>query len=208
MAKTELHQRVTDRLKELGIGAIEATQRVPGLERNYIRDFLQGKKKSFSNSKMPMVAQALGLSVTDLVGAPPRPFTNRAPRLTMVPLLDHVTAGRLKDPLSQVPMEDVPLLAFADLGPGDFFGLQVDGDSMDRYSPEGSVIIINKRDRELISGRCYVFALNGATTYKVWRDGDHPHLAPWSTNPSNSPIFFKKRDMEVIGRVKRTILDL
>lgn len=38
-----------------------------------------------------------------------------------VPLLEWVAAGRLANPASQIPVESVPLLAFADLGRGDFF---------------------------------------------------------------------------------------
>jgi SOS-response transcriptional repressor LexA len=178
------------------------------LERNYIRDFLAGKKQSFSAGKQPLVAAALQWSVADLIGPPPRRTSPTAPKLAMVPLLDRVTAGRLRSPSSQIPIEDVPLLAFADLGRGEFFALTVEGDSMDRYSPEGSIIVVNRSERTLVNGRCYVFSVKGETTYKMWQAGANAHLAPFSTNPLNKPVFFKPRDLEVIGRVKRTILDL
>lgn len=134
-----------------------------------------------------------------------------SPKTVSVPLLDSITAGKLKSPSSQIPVEDVPLLAFADLGRGEFFALKVekDNDSMDRVSPEGSTIVVNRADRTLVNGKFYVFAIKGETTYKMWQGGDNPHLAPYSTNPANKPIFFKKKsDLEVIGRVKRTVLDL
>ncbi|MEY9466325.1 SOS-response transcriptional repressor LexA [Bradyrhizobium ottawaense] len=208
MEKIELRQRIKDRLRDLGIGAIEAAKSVDGLERNYIRDFLEGKKRSFSSAKQPLVAAALQWTVADLIGPPPRRTSPSAPKLAMVPLLDRVTAGRLRSPANQIPIEDVPLLAFADLGRGEFFALTVDGDSMDRYSPEGSIIVVNRAERTLVSGRCYVFSVKGETTFKMWQGGANPHLSPFSTNPLNKPIFFKPRDLEVIGRVKRTILDL
>lgn len=125
-----------------------------------------------------------------------------------VPLLSWVSAGKLADVHSQIPVEDVPLLAFADLGRGDFFALKVDGDSMDRVSPDGSTIVVNRAERTLIAGRCYVFSVRGQTTYKMWH-ADPVYLAPYSTNPANQPIFIKKkRDLGVIGRVRRTVLDL
>ncbi len=128
--------------------------------------------------------------------------------LARVPLLDWVSAGRLVPPTSQIPLEDVPLLAFADLGRGEFFALRVEGDSMDRVSPDGSIIVVNKAERELMNGRAYVFSLRGETTYKLWHD-DPAYLQPFSTNPRHTPIFFKrKKDFEVIGRVRRTVLDL
>ncbi|WP_209311889.1 S24 family peptidase [Bradyrhizobium frederickii] len=208
MEKNELRQRIRARLAELDLSPIEAAKTVPGLERNFIRDFLEGKKQSFSAGKQPLVAAALQWTVADLVGPPPRRSSSSAPKLVMVPLLDRVTAGRLRSPSSQIPIDDVPLLAFADLGRGEFFALSVDGDSMDRYSPEGSIIVVNKAERSLVNGRCYIFSVKGETTYKMWQGGPNPHLAPFSTNPLNKPVFFKPRDLEVIGRVKRTILDL
>jgi Peptidase S24-like len=131
-------------------------------------------------------------------------------RVVRVPLLDLVTAGKLKGPLSQIPMSDVPLLTFADLGRGEFFALRVeqDADSMDRLSPPGSILVVNKSDRELRNGRCYIFEIDGEMTYKMWNE-EPRYLAPYSTNPIHKPIIPKRmRDLGVIGRVKRTVLDL
>jgi SOS-response transcriptional repressor LexA len=129
-------------------------------------------------------------------------------KLIQVPLLSWVSAGELVDADSQVQIADVPLLAFADLGPGEYFALRVDGDSMDRLSPDGSVIVVNRVDRDLVPDRCYVFSRRGEATYKVWQP-DPPHLAPYSTNPAHKPVFVKgKKDFEIVGRVRRTVLDL
>ncbi|QDM26973.1 LexA family transcriptional regulator [Tardiphaga sp. vice304] len=209
MENNELRQRIRNRLTQLDLGAVEAAKSVNGLERNYLRDFLEGKKASFSSAKQPLVAEALRWTVEELIGSGTRRIDRTTPKMILVPLLDQVTAGRLKTPSSQIPVEDVPLLAFADLGRGEFFALKVDGDSMDRYSPEGSTIVVNKAERTLVNGKCYVFSLRGETTYKMWQGGETPHLAPYSTNPINKPIFFKKKsDIEVIGRVRKSLLDL
>jgi hypothetical protein len=62
----ELRERVERRLRELGIGPIEAAMSVPGLERNYIRDLVEGKKQSFAAAKIALVAQALRWAPEDL----------------------------------------------------------------------------------------------------------------------------------------------
>jgi SOS-response transcriptional repressor LexA len=132
-------------------------------------------------------------------------------KVVSVPLLDFVTAGKLKAPSSQIPIEDARMLVFSDLGRGDWFALEleVDADSMDRISPPGSIVVVNKSDRELRSGKCYIFAVEGEVTYKMWQEGDPPYLAPHSTNPLHRPRFVRrKRDLEVIGRVRRTVFDL
>jgi SOS-response transcriptional repressor LexA len=131
----------------------------------------------------------------------------RRQRRPSIPLLGQVTAGELKEPSTQFPPED----AIKGLGAGDFFAvrLEKDADSMDRLSPPGSILIVNGADRELRNGACYIFSLNGETTYKMWQEGDPAYLAPYSTNPAHKPkIIKRKRDFEVIGRVKRTVLDL
>ena len=130
--------------------------------------------------------------------------------ISKIPLLDKVAAGKLAPPSTQIPVEDVPLLAFADLGRGDFFALTVEGDSMDRLSPDGSVIIVNQADRTLVAGRAYVISRRGEATFKLWRS-DPPRFAPYSTNPVHEPVFVKSKEAAqgmVVGRVKRTVLDL
>lgn len=128
--------------------------------------------------------------------------------LTRVPLLSWVAAGRFADPSSQLPVEDVPLLAFADLGSGDFFATRVRGDSMDRISPDDSTIIVNRAIKDLAPGKPFLFAHRGETTFKLW-EPDPPRLEPFSTNAIHKAIYVsKKRDLEVIGRVRRTVLDL
>lgn len=71
MEKNQLRQRVITRLTELDIGPVEAAERIPGLERNYIRDLVEEKKQSFSHAKMPLVAQALDWTMAELTGESP-----------------------------------------------------------------------------------------------------------------------------------------
>ncbi len=130
------------------------------------------------------------------------------PSFVRVPLLDMVSAGRLTDPAAAIPVEDAPLLAFADLGRGDFFALKVEGSSMDRISPEGAVILVNKSNRTLVNGKPYVFSVRGKTTFKLWH-AEPTYLAPYSTDPVHQPVFIRrKKDLDVIGRVVRSVLDL
>jgi SOS-response transcriptional repressor LexA len=209
MAINELRQRVERRLRELNKGAVEAAQSVPGLERNYIRDLIEGKKRSFSQTKAPLVAQALLWNLAELQGQLGN-HDAAAATLASIPLLDKIAAGKLRSSTSQIPIEDVPLLAFADLGRGEFFALTVEGDSMDRISPDGSVIVVNQADRTLISGKPYVISRRGEATFKLWRS-DPPRFAPYSTNPAHEPVFVKSKaeaEKMVVGRVKRTVLDL
>lgn len=133
-----------------------------------------------------------------------------ASRITEVPVLDAVPAGKLSAPLSQIADEDIPRTPFADLGNGDFIALTVRGDSMDRISPDGSTILIDRSDRELVAGKAYVFSVRGEVTFKLFRNNP-ARLQPHSWNGVHEPRFVKSREEAerfVVGRVKRTVLDL
>lgn len=131
-------------------------------------------------------------------------------RITDVPLCDSVPAGKLAAPISQIADEDIPKVPFPDLGRGDFIALTVRGDSMDRISPDGSTILIDRSDRELVAGKAYVFSVRGEVTFKLFRNNP-ARLQPHSWNGVHEPRFVKSREEAekfVVGRVKRTVLDL
>ena len=167
------------------------------IDRSQVNKVILGKRE-LTAEEMLAIEAVTGLPV-------PSPHIPR-----MVPLIDYVTAGKLTEPRSQIPVEDVPLLAFADLGPGDFFALRVTGTSMDRVSPEGSVIVVNRADKTPVNGAFYVFwTKQEGTTYKRWQGVEPPYLAPYSWDALHEPIFVKKKkDLEILGRVRRTVLDL
>jgi len=101
-----------------------------------------------------------------------------SPRVVVrVPVLSWVSAGRLADASTQVPAGDAPLVPIADLRPGEYFALKVSGDSMDRVSPDGSVIVIDRGDRQLKDGKFYVFAIGGETTFKMPHASDDLQVA-------------------------------
>lgn len=196
MAINELRQRVERRLAEINMGAIEAVATVPGLERNYIRDLLEHKKNSFNQNSLDKVAQALRWTVDELLG-----------RASSAPLLDMVSAGELLAPLSQIDVTAAKRIFFNGLGPGEFFALTVEGDSMNKQSPQNSIILVNKAETEPVSGKSYVFEYEGKTTYKLWKASPRSFV-PNSTNKTHKTLPVAKSDFRVIGRVKRTVLDL
>lgn len=148
--------------------------------------------------ELQRIATRLNRRVGDFIGEPPA---------VQIPLISWVSAGRLADPQNEVELSDAPMLGFTDMDPGDWFALRVRGDSMDRVSPEGAIILVDRADRTAVTGKCYVFSVRGEVTYKRWRPRP-PRLEPFSTNPSQEPIFPELAKLTIIGRVRRTVLDL
>lgn len=63
------------------------------------------------------------------------------------------------------------------------------------------MIVVNRADKTLVGGKCYVFSIRGLTAFKFWH-ADPPYLDPYSWDASHKAIFVKKkRDLEVVGCV-------
>lgn len=88
---------------------------------------------------------------------------------------------------------------------GEFFGLQIHGDSMEPKFSEGDVVIVRQQD-DAESGDIVIAMINGddATCKRLRKYRDGIELV--STNPSYEPMFFSNEDIEkkpvkIIGRV-------
>lgn len=124
-----------------------------------------------------------------------------------VPVISWVSAGAMASPDFQ-DGEELGAAWVSGLPKGDWFALKVEGDSMDRISPPGSVIVVNRRDKALVNNACYIIADSetGEATYKRFRSNP-PRWEPVSVNPAREPLF-PDNDPVIIGRVKRSILEM
>jgi SOS-response transcriptional repressor LexA len=123
-----------------------------------------------------------------------------------VPLISWVSAGRLDMPETVDDLESAKQLSVGDLPQGEWIALEVVGSSMDRISPPGSIILVNRRDRKLVPNGCYVIQIEGEATYKRFRPNPD-RFEPVSTDPSHEPIF-PAGPVAVIGRVRRSMIEM
>lgn len=158
--------------------------------------------KNFSTTELPGLAFALGVPVHEIDSAY-MPDMSGIPTIA-VPLVTWVSAGGLMQ--HDVGVDRLATLHFTDLPPGDWIALRVNGESMNRISPDGSTIIVNRRDKTLVSKKCYVIDDGeGNATFKRYRP-DPDRFEPVSTEdfatlfPDNTPT--------IIGRVYRSIMEL
>lgn len=146
------------------------------------------------------------LAIEALTGHPAP--TAGAGQISVVPQVSWVSASEMR-PEAPVSITDaVSFIAVPELPPGKWIALEVQGDSMDRVSPDGSIIFVNCSDQRLVNGKFYVFqdATDHGTTYKRFRSNPD-RFVPYSTNPDHEPIY-PEGDYRVIGRVWRTHKDL
>lgn len=88
---------------------------------------------------------------------------------------------------------------------GEFFGLQIHGDSMEPRMKEGDIVIVRRQD-DAESGDTVIATVNGTDAtckrLKKYTDG----IALIATNPTYDPLYFSNAEIEskpvrIIGRV-------
>lgn len=88
---------------------------------------------------------------------------------------------------------------------GEFFGLQIRGDSMEPKISEGDIVIVRRQD-DAETGDTVIATVNGTDAtckrLKKYRDG----IELIATNPSYKPMFYSNEEIEskpvrIIGRV-------
>ncbi|MGV2128101.1 LexA family protein [Agrobacterium vitis] len=179
-----------------------------GWKENTIKGHLQGKS-SFGVATGKKYAKAFGVSFEWLYfgKGQPEDIDIEPVSVTDVPLISMVSAGQLLDHEGITDLSDFPVIAALDLPEGSWIALRVEGDSMNRVSPNGSIIFVNRKDKRLSHNGCYVIAdETGAATYKRYRQGEDPPFQPYSTTVMEPPHLTGV--VKVVGRVRRSIIDL
>jgi repressor LexA len=115
----------------------------------------------------------------------------------VTPIIGRIAAGNWRAAI-QEPMGFTK--AFDKGGPNTF-GLEVDGDSMDRFCPAGAIIAVDPDDRRLVDGGLYA-VINDIddATFKVFRS-EPARLEPASHNSVHEPIYIGSDTVNVIGRI-------
>lgn len=152
-------------------------------------------------------AEGVTVSAQSILFGNKQPAPAPPPNVTFLSVISWVAASQMRDVGDVTASEDAPKVAASDLPSGDWFALKVRGDSMDEVAPDGALIFINRKEKRLIHKAYYVFAERGEATFKQYIEKPTRLLMPRSSNREHSPIV-PTRNFEVVGRVRRVVLDL
>lgn len=192
-----------------GHGGYRKLARHFGWNENTIKGHLQGKS-SFGIVTGKRYAKAFKVSFewlyfgkgepTDLDEAEPVSAID-------VPLIPMISAGQLTTHDGVTSFEDFPTISALDLPEGDWIALRVEGDSMNKISPPGSIIFVNRKDRRLVQNGCYVVSDElGNSTYKRYRQNDDPPFQPASYHSVDAPEL--DGAISIVGRVRRSVIEM
>lgn len=149
--------------------------------------------------KIELMANYFGISKSDLVEehvvAPRKCIT--------INVLGRVAAGIPIDAVTDII--DTEEISLEMARTGEFFGLQIKGDSMEPKISDGDVVIVRQQN-DAESGDIVIATINGdeATCKRIRKYRDGIELV--SSNPCYEPMFFSNEEIEnkpvrIIGRV-------
>ena len=151
--------------------------------------------------KIELMANYFGISKADLVEDRSK---RSAPRKgVVINVLGRVAAGIPIDAVEDII--DTEEISEEMAKTGEFFGLQINGDSMEPKFSKGDVVIVRKQD-DAESGDIVIAMVNGndATCKRLKKYADG--IALLSTNPKYDPMIFSNQEIEekpvrIIGKV-------
>ena len=122
-----------------------------------------------------------------------------------IPVYGHIAAGTPIDMIGADFTQPVPLNVILSHKHG--FLLKVEGESMNRRIPDGSLVLIDPDEKDIIDGKPYAVCINGysATVKKIRRLENGLELVPDSWDKTYRPIQYdfgnaSDETLTVIGR--------
>lgn len=150
--------------------------------------------------KVQLLADYFNISKTDLIDKP-LPSVNKNPRVINV--LGRVAAGIPIDAIEEII--DTEEISDEMARTGEFFGLLIQGDSMEPDIHNGDIVIVRKQD-DAETDEIVIAIVNGddgvCKRLKKYADS----IALVSNNPNYAPIYFNKDEIDtkpvrIIGKV-------
>lgn len=196
----KLYQNIKRLREEKGLSQ-EALARLTGYtDRSSITKIEKGLV-DLQQSKIELFAKALGTTSRALTGWEETPSPRK--KGAAIPVMGRVAAGLPIEAIEDII--DTEEISEEMAKNGDYFGLQIHGDSMEPKISNGDVVIV-RRQEDAESGEIVIVTVNGtdATCKRLrkYRDG----IELISNNPSYAPLFFSNEDIvnkpvRIIGRV-------
>lgn len=195
----EIYERIKLRRKEIGLSAETVAERL-GVSPATIYRYENNDIKKFPTDILEPLAKVLHTTPAYLLGIENK---NKSKNAVKIPVLGLVRAG--------IPMDAVEhIIDYEEIGEdmarqGEFFGLQIKGDSMEPKISEGDVVIVRKQP-DVESGEIAIVLVNGdeATIKKVQKFNGGINLIP--SNPAYDVMTYTNEQIEklpvrVLGKV-------
>ena len=209
----DIYDRIVQRLDATGLGAREAC-RMAGLHSDALRNIERGlesgrgSRAGVSSRTLAALAPVLGTTSAWLMGGstdgPDGAALDGGGTLSVV---DWTEVGIYAAADRPVP-NDRNLGEQCGRWPSGYFATRVPDNAMNRVSPAGSYIVVDRGERQASEGFCYLAVLDDIAMFRRWF-AQPERAEPFSTDPAFKIEYLSLgRAWQIIGRVRRTLLDI
>ena len=121
-----------------------------------------------------------------------------------IPVLSRMTAGIPPEAIDEIiDYEEIPEVMARD---GEYFGLRIQGDSMEPKISNGDIVIVRKQDKA-DDGDLVIALVNGSDGCCKYLKKYSESIALVSTNPAYPPMYFSRDEVQqkpvrIVGRVR------
>ena len=199
----KLYENIKKYRKALGLTQTELAELVGYTDGSMITKIESGKV-DISRSKVYEFAKVLQTTPVVLMGLDEEiENENKRSRGVRIPVLGRVAAGIPMDAIEEVI--DYEEISEEEARQGEYFGLQIKGDSMYPRILDGDVVIVRKQNYASNSDVVIVLVNgNEGTCKQFYKYDDHIELKPF--NPMYQPMKFNKEEVDnlpvqIIGKV-------
>lgn len=199
----KLYENIKKYRKALGLTQTELAELVGYTDGSMITKIESGKV-DISRSKVYEFAKVLQTTPVVLMGLDEEiENEDKRPRGVRIPVLGRVAAGIPMDAIEEVI--DYEEISEEEARQGEYFGLQIKGDSMYPRILDGDVVIVRKQNYASNSDVVIVLVNgNEGTCKQFYKYDDHVELKPF--NPMYQPMKFNKEEVDnlpvqIIGKV-------
>lgn len=197
-----ISERIQERMKALNLKQTDLVTRT-GISKGALSSYISGRYVPKQNN-IYLISKALNVSEAWLMGAdvPMSPNKNNKHGVT-INVLGRVAAGLPMEAIENII--DTEEISEQLACTGEFFGLQIHGDSMEPRMYENDVVIVRKQE-DAESGDIVIAMVNGndATCKRLMKYAGS--IALLSLNPKYEPMVFSEKEIEekpvrIIGKV-------
>nr|DAH03939.1 MAG TPA: LexA repressor [Caudoviricetes sp.] len=199
----KLYENIKKYRKALGLTQTELAELVGYTDGSMITKIESGKV-DISRSKVYEFAKVLQTTPVVLMGLDEEiEKENKRPRGVRIPVLGRVAAGIPVDAIEEII--DYEEISEEEARQGEYFGLQIKGDSMYPRILDGDVVIVRKQNYASNSDVVIVLVNgNEGTCKQFYKYDDHVELKPF--NLMYKPLIFNKEEViklpvQIIGKV-------
>lgn len=193
---------INERRKQLNLTLKEIADYV-GVSEATVSRWESGNIANMRRDRIAALAQILKVSPIDIMGVTDDDNYDDSIKSVQIPVLGYVKAGIPMTAIENII--DYEEISQEQARTGEFFGLQIKGDSMEPKISDGDVVIVRKQET-VENGEIAVVLINGddATVKKFYKTDAGIKLV--STNPTYDPFFFTPDEVNtlpvsVIGKV-------